>query len=101
VPDDFRWLIRVKKLFSHVPVEKMRCYTMIGYESESLAEAEKRIETVYELGFLPFSQLYQPPFADVPTKVYDADWKAVNRKWCRPAAYRNPKNAPEWLLTRS
>lgn len=87
VPEDFKWLVRVKELFSHMPVRKMRCYTMIGYEGETLSEAEKRIEKVFELGFMPFSQLYQPPDADAPAKVYGADWKAVNRKWCRPAAY--------------
>jgi hypothetical protein len=87
VPDDYRWLIRVKELFPHVPMRKMRCYTMIGYDGETLAEAEKRVEKVFDLGFMPFTQLYQPPTADKPTKIYGADWKAVNRKWCRPATY--------------
>jgi len=91
VPDDFRWLERVRELFSHFPNHKMRCYTMIGYEGETLAEAEKRIERVFEMGFMPFSQLYQPPYADVPMKVYGADWKAINRKWSRPAIYKAKK----------
>lgn len=93
--EDFKYLIRVKELFSHVPMRKMRCYTMIGYEGETLAEAEKRIERVFELGFMPFSQLYQPPFAHVPTKIYGADWKAVNRKWSRPAAYMGEGKSKE------
>lgn len=86
-PGDMRWIRRVKELFAHVPMRKMRCYTMIGYGNETLAEAEKRIEEVFELGFMPFTQLYQPPNAKEPTKVYGADWKAVARKWSRPAAY--------------
>lgn len=86
-PADLKWLARAKELFAHVPLRKMRCYTMLGYEGETLAEAEKRIEDVFNLGFMPFSQLYQPPTADQPTKIYGADWKAVNRKWSRPAAY--------------
>lgn len=92
--EDFRWLERVKELFAHVPMRKMRCYTMIGYEGETLAEAEKRIERVFELGLMPFSQLYQPPTADRPTKIYGADWKALNRKWCRPAAYMKSEARP-------
>jgi hypothetical protein len=92
-PGDFRWLERVKELFAHVPMRKMRCYTMFGYEHESLAEAEKRIERVFELGFMPFSQLYQPPDFNVPTKIYGPDWKAVNRKWSRPAAYMGERKA--------
>lgn len=98
-PDDFRWLERVKELFAHVPMRKMRCYTMIGYEGETLAESEKRIERVFELGFMPFSQLYQPPDANVPTKIYGADWKAVNRKWSRPAAYMGGRELVEALLS--
>lgn len=86
-PDDFKWLQRVKELFAHVPMRKMRCYTMIGYGTETLIGAERRIENVFKMGFMPFSQLYQPPFADVPTKLYSPDWKALNRKWSRPAAY--------------
>ena len=88
VPDDFKFLIKARELFAHIPQSKMRCYTMFGYDGESLVDAERRIEKVYELGFLPFSQLYQPPTADVPTKIYGADWKAVNRKWSRPAIYK-------------
>jgi hypothetical protein len=71
---------------------------MIGYDGESLVEAERRIERVFELGFMPFTQLYQPPTAMMPTKVYTADWKAVMKKWCRPAAYMGPAaiaNEPE------
>lgn len=93
--DDFKWISRVKELFAHVPMRKMRCYTMIGYDNgETLAQAEKRIERVFNLGFMPFSQLYQPPYANVPTKIYNADWKAVNRKWSRPAAYMPVKPKP-------
>ena len=75
------------EILTGIPRRKLRCYTMIGYDSETLADAEKRIERVFQLGFMPFSQLYQPPTADRPTKMYGADWKAVNKKWCRPAAY--------------
>lgn len=93
VPDDYKWLMRVKELFAHVPMRKMRCYTMIGYEGETLSQATERIEKVFELGFMPFSQLYQPPTADRPTKIYSAEWKAVNRKWSRPAAYMGLANS--------
>jgi len=57
---------------------------MIGYDGESLLEAESRVEKVYELGFLPFSQLYQSEIRNPYTK----EWRILNRKWSRPAAYR-------------
>jgi hypothetical protein len=89
--NDLHHLERAAKILQGYPEAKMRCYTMIGYEGETLQEAEKRVEDVYALGFLPFTQLYQPPTAMMPTKIYSAEWKSVMRKWCRPAAYRTKK----------
>ncbi len=91
---DFERLGHVREILPHVPLRKMRCYTMIGYDEETLAEAQARIQKVFDLGFMPFSQLYQPPTADMPTKIYGDDWKAVNKKWSRPAAYMGAVNGP-------
>lgn len=56
---------------------------MIGYKNETIIEAETRLEQVYNLGFRPFSQLYQSE-----TKIkYPKEWKKLNRTWSRPAAY--------------
>ena len=88
---DLPRLERVREWLDGIPMRKLRCYTMIGYDDEALADAERRIERVFEMGFMPFSQLYQPPTADKPTKKYSDDWKAVNKKWSRPAAYMSEK----------
>jgi len=58
---------------------------MIGFNGEGLSSAERRLESVYEKGFLPFSQLYRSSSND---KEYDRQWRALNKKWSRPAAYR-------------
>jgi hypothetical protein len=58
---DYERLDRIRPILADIPQRKLRCYTMIGYDEETLIEAEKRIEKVFMLGFLPFSQLYQPP----------------------------------------
>lgn len=84
VTKDIPWLERAAKILDGIPLRKRRCYTMIGYDDESLASAEKRIEKVFDLGFMPYCQLYQP---DDHVKVYPQDWRAVRRKWARPAAY--------------
>jgi hypothetical protein len=60
---------------------------MIGFGEESIAQAEARLERVFELGFLPFAQL----FRGQQSLAYPPDWKAVTRKWSRPAAYRPKK----------
>jgi hypothetical protein len=85
-PGDLGALAGVRELFPGLPIRKQRCYVMIGYNGESLADAERRLETVFNLGFMPFSQLYEPPDAVVRGAMYSADWKALNRRWSRPAA---------------
>lgn len=65
----------------------MRCYTMIGFGSETLEQAEHRIKRVFSMGFWPFCQLFQPPDYGLPTKLYPLEWKHLARKWSRSAAY--------------
>ena len=89
ISHDLPWLERAAKILDGIPLRKRRCYTMIGYDGESLLEAEHRIERVFELGFMPFCQLYQPD----ETKVYPEEWRKVRRKWSRPAAYMGNHNS--------
>jgi hypothetical protein len=80
----FKRLEKIADLMSDFPEQKKRCYVMIGYDGESIRDAEARLETVYSMGFLPFSQLYQGE----EWIEYSKEWKKLNRKWSRPAAYR-------------
>lgn len=75
---------RAARICQGLSIEKLRCYVMIGFGNESLYEAEGRLEQVYELGFLPFAQLYRGEQA----MAYPTPWRALARKWSRPAAYR-------------
>jgi hypothetical protein len=80
---DLPALERAAKILEGIELRRRRCYTMIGYDGESLADAERRIEQVFKLDFMPFCQLYQPD----ETKVYSLEWRKLHRKWSRPAAY--------------
>jgi len=80
------YLERARDLLADFPVSKRRCYVLIGFDGDSLAEAERRLEGAYEMGFLPFAMLYQPP-AEKRLR-YTNDWRKLQRKWCRPAIYR-------------
>ena len=80
---DLPWMERAAKILEGIPLRKRRCYTMIGFDGESLVDAERRIRRVFEIGFMPFCQLYQPP----ETKVYPLAWRQVRYQWSRPAAY--------------
>lgn len=80
---DLSWLERASQILDGIPFRKRRCYTMIGYGGETIEDAERRIERVFSLGFMPFCQLYQPD----ETKTYSEQWRQIRRKWSRPAAY--------------
>lgn len=79
---DLPWLEKAVEILAGYSIRKLRCYTMIGYDGETLLDAEKRLERVLKLGFLPFTQLYQPE----ARKVYADEWRKLCRKWARPAA---------------
>lgn len=61
---------------------------MIGFR-ESFETAEKRLEMVYNIGFMPFAQLYQPIGKK---KHYSEKWHLLAKKWSRPAIYESLKN---------
>ncbi|MDD4390224.1 MAG: hypothetical protein PHW03_05410 [Eubacteriales bacterium] len=75
-----KYLKKAADLLTDFPINKKRCYVMIGYE-ETLMEAEYRLRSVYKMGFLPFSQLYQP----INKIEYNQEWRDLNRFWSRPA----------------
>jgi hypothetical protein len=80
---DLPALEKAAKILDGIEQRRRRCYTMIGYDGETLADAQRRIERVFELDFMPFCQLYQ---SDI-LKVYPLEWRNLKQKWARPAAY--------------
>ncbi len=83
-PGDLKKLTFVAGMMHNWSIEKKRCYVMIGHNEESLRAAEKRLEDVFSLGFLPFAMLYRPE----EPKVYPREWRLLQKKWCRPAAFK-------------
>lgn len=80
-----RPLERALKKLAALGRQKLRVYTMLAYNGETISEAEERLEKVWELGGMPFAQLYQPPNQFIK---YSTQWKKIARKWSRPAAMR-------------
>lgn len=75
-------LEKAAELLEGIGRKKKRCYVMIGFEGETIEEAERRLTRVFELGFLPFSQLYQGE----DKKAYPREWVDLNKIFSRPAA---------------
>ncbi|MBE3042659.1 hypothetical protein IMZ48_08795 [Candidatus Bathyarchaeota archaeon] len=71
----------IKRL--HMPLRKVRVYTLLAYNGETIDQATERLETILALGALPFAQLYQPPDKWID---YPREWRLLARTWSRPAA---------------
>jgi len=84
-PQGVKRLERASRILREIPIAKRRCYVMLGFNGETIREADRRAQQVYDLGFLPFTQLYRDE-TDTP---WPADWRGLARKWSRPAAYRD------------
>jgi hypothetical protein len=85
-------LVRLDKaadLLADFPLNKIRCYALIGFNGENPDEADRRCEAIYKKGFLPFAQFYIPP--DRKRLPVNNDWHFITWKWSRPAAYRSNK----------
>lgn len=67
-----------ERLKKHFKRNKMRCYVLIGFEEDTLDDAEGRLRQAWEFGFLPFAMLYEP-------KQYTKDWYILQRNFARPA----------------
>ena len=65
------------------PARAIRVYMLLAYGGEIMPQAEARLERVWELGGMPFPQLWQPPDRWID---YSPEWRALARKWSRPAA---------------
>lgn len=66
--------------------DRLRCYVLIGFQGETLAQAERRLRAVWEIGTMPFAMLYQPPTDR--RLVWSEEWQALRRTWIRPAAMK-------------
>jgi hypothetical protein len=81
---DIKPLEKASKILDGIPLRKRRCYVLIGFDKEETpTEAEQRCATVLKLGYMPFAQLFQGE----NFFVYSPEFRAVHRKWARPAAY--------------
>jgi hypothetical protein len=83
-------LDKASELLADFSIEKRRCYVLVAYPGDTIADAERRCEAVYreEKGFLPFVQLFQP---GPGWRVFDRDWREMCFRWSTPRVYRTKK----------
>lgn len=63
--------------------DKLFCYVLIGFASDSIEAAEERLRYVWDLGLMPFAMLYREWSGAYPEPR--AEWMAFRHLWIRPA----------------
>jgi len=79
-------LAQAVKRLSSLPRNKLRCYVLCAYKDKDQNEAEERLRAVWDIGCLPFAQLYQPPDQYIK---YNKEWRDLARRWSRPAIIKS------------
>jgi len=79
---DLKHLIKAKQLMGDLSRDKLRCYVLLAFNGQTISEAIEHLENVWNAGFMPFAQLYQPP--DHLIK-YSQEWRDLQRNWQRTA----------------
>jgi hypothetical protein len=59
-------------------------YVLVGYPGDSLGEAERRLQRVWDLGVTPMAMLYRDS-SGAAVKGPDENWRRFQRLWARPA----------------
>ncbi len=73
----------VRDKLSPLRRRQLRCYVLIGFHGETPDEAILRLRRIWDMGFMPFAQLYQP--VSKQRILYDTCWRGIARRWSRPA----------------
>ena len=58
---------------------QVKCYCLCGYEGDSFEEAEKRMDQIMDVGFLPFAMLFRDESGET-----DREWRKFQREWANP-----------------
>lgn len=71
---------RAMKILGDFPRDKLRAFVLIG--RDGIEEDTKRLVRSWELGALPFAQLFQPADRIID---YSMEYKRLAKVWSRPA----------------
>jgi hypothetical protein len=61
----------------------LRAYVLVGYQGDTMADAERRLQRVKDLGVCPMAMLYRDMSGTIIQP--ERDWMRFHRLWARPA----------------
>lgn len=81
--DDYEAIVKMSDILWDAGFSKaahqVRCYCLCGYEGDSFDDAQKRMEQIMDVGFLPFAMLFRNESGE-----HDKQWKEFQREWANP-----------------
>lgn len=78
--DDWDPLVSAAKLLTpHYSIRKLRCYVLIGFETDTCNKAISRLVNTFKLGFMPMAMLIT-----YKNRKNIVEWKKLHRLWARP-----------------
>ncbi len=91
VGQEIELLKAVEKLKKYFPRDKIRCFVLIGYENDTLIEAERRLKWAYSIGTLPFAMRYRTSESQWKGSYLfkERPWNLLARQWTRPAIIKS------------
>ena len=83
-PSDLEPLIHAGKLLraggiKNTSGNRAKCYVLIGYPSDTMEQAEKRLLDTWRAGFFPYAMLFRDEKGET-----NEEWRAFQRQWVRP-----------------
>jgi hypothetical protein len=75
-------LRNASELLKGLDRNKLRCYVLLAFNRQTISEAKEHLENVWQAGFMPHAQLYQPSDKLIE---YPKEWRTLARNWSRPA----------------
>ena len=81
---DYESILNVSEMFKNLGYDPshnhmLRCYVLIGYPSDTITNAEVRLNSVINMGFMPMAMLYRDNSGE-----YYTDWRRFQREWANP-----------------
>lgn len=64
---------------------RLRSYVLIGYPKDTLADADRRLRSLVDIGITPFAMRWRPENAAGERRAPGPEWRKFQRSWARPA----------------
>lgn len=91
----------IQILREHFKRRQLKCYVLIGYEDDTIAEAERRLLKAWDMGTLPFAMRYRLPSTRWGDSFLfrERAWSVLTAKWTQVKTIFSSMNKRDNLVS--